>query len=172
MMMPLLEGTDGIKKMSKSYNNVIGIHDVPSEMFGKIMSISDALMWRYFELLSDRLLADIQALKKSVELGENPRNIKLLLAEELVSRFHDAAEATQAKQQFIDQFSRGNLPQDIPEFAMTAERQAMPLVNFLKEIGLVESTSAGHRLLRQGAIKLDGTKTFDNPVMANSRLYK
>lgn len=169
MTMPLLEGTDGVKKMSKSYGNSIGIHDSPDNMFGKIMSISDDLMWRYFELLSDRSLKGIEQLRGEAAAGENPKNIKLLLAEELVGRFHSVEEAGLAKQKFVDQFSRGKLPEDMPVYEITAELSSLPLVNVLQKLGLIQTTSEGHRLLRQGAIKLGGDKVFENTVITHEQ---
>lgn len=154
MTLPLLEGLDGIKKMSKSLNNYIGIDDAPNEMFGKIMSISDELMWRYYQLLSFKSNEAIQKLRDDVQEGMNPRDVKILLAKEIIERFHDKNSADTAEMQFIEQFSQGKMPEDIEEFAVLSEN----LVNALKETGLTKSTSEAMRMIKQGAVKLDGEK--------------
>ncbi len=163
IMMPLLEGLDGVQKMSKSLGNYIGITDAPTEMFGKIMSISDDLMWRYFDLLSFRPLADVAELKLQAQSGRNPRDIKIELAKELIARFHgqDAAEA--AHQDFIQRFSNKALPDEIPEVTLTLAGDSLPIAALLKEAGLVESTSEALRMIKQGAVKLNGdTKVEDS----------
>ncbi|RLV58876.1 tyrosine--tRNA ligase [Parashewanella curva] len=160
IMMPLLEGLDGVKKMSKSANNYIGISEPASEMFGKIMSISDELMWRYFELLSFRPLEEIESFKQQIEAGANPRDIKILLAKEIIARFHDEQVAEAAHQEFINRFQKGAMPDDIPEVELEAG-EGMALANLLKEAGLVASTSEAMRMVKQGAAKLDGEKLSD-----------
>ncbi len=163
IMMPLLEGLDGVQKMSKSLGNYIGITDAPTEMFGKIMSISDDLMWRYFDLLSFRPIAEVAELKVQAQNGRNPRDIKIELAKELIARFHgqDAAEA--AHQDFIQRFSNKALPDDIPEVTLTLAGDSLPIAVLLKEAGLVESTSEALRMIKQGAVKLNGdTKVEDS----------
>ncbi len=163
IMMPLLEGLDGVQKMSKSLGNYIGITDAPTEMFGKIMSISDDLMWRYFDLLSFRPIAEVAELKVQAQNGRNPRDIKIELAKELIARFHgqDAAEA--AHQDFIQRFSNKALPDDIPEVTLTLAGDSLPIATLLKEAGLVESTSEALRMINHGAVKLNGdTKVEDS----------
>jgi len=161
LTMPILEGLDGVQKMSKSLNNYIGIADVPKDMFGKIMSISDDLMWRYFELLSFEPLAKIDLYKKSVREGENPRDIKYKLAEEIVARFHGGHfAAQQAKRDFINQ-SKGKIPDDIPEFTLKSADGGYPIANLLKDAGLVSSTSDAMRMIKAGAVKIDGEKVAD-----------
>ncbi len=162
LTMPILEGLDGVQKMSKSLNNYIAISDEPDQMFGKIMSISDDLMWRYFELLSFKPLDEIQQFKQDIESGKNPRDIKFLLAEEIIARFHSQEKATAAREGFVAQFQKGSIPDDIPEFTLTVEEEGLPLANLLKDTGLVGSTSDGHRMVKQGAVKLDGAKLDDS----------
>ena len=159
--MPILEGLDGVQKMSKSLNNYIGISEAPDEMFGKLMSISDELMWRYFELLSFRPMNEIEAFKQEMAEGKNPRDIKFLLGEELVARFHDAAAANQARENFIARFQQGAMPEDMPETTLPAPEGVLPIANVLKEAGLTSSTSEALRLIRQGAVKIDGEKVTD-----------
>lgn len=159
--MPILEGLDGVQKMSKSLGNYIGITDAPNDMFGKIMSISDDLMWRYFELLSFRPMSEIESLKKEMQEGKNPRDIKFLLAEELISRFHSASEAKSAQEDFITRFSKNAIPDDIPECEIHVG-EGMPIANILKEAQLVASTSDAHRMVKQGAVKIDGEKIEDS----------
>ncbi|WP_298768385.1 tyrosine--tRNA ligase [uncultured Shewanella sp.] len=160
IMMPLLEGLDGVKKMSKSANNYIGVNDPAEEMFGKIMSISDELMWRYFELLSFRPLTDIDKLKQDVEQGQNPRDVKISLAKEIISRFHDEDAAEAAHQAFIQRFQKGAIPDDIPDVEI-AIGEGIGIANLLKEAGLVSSTSDAMRMIKQGAVKLDSEKIAD-----------
>lgn len=164
LTMPILEGLDGVQKMSKSLNNYIGIADAPKDMFGKIMSISDELMWRYFELLSFRPISEIEAFKKEIEAGKNPRDIKFLLAEEIITRFHSEEEATQAREGFIAQFAKGKIPDDIPEFTFSAGDDGIAIANLLKDANLTGSTSDAMRMIQQGAVKLDGEKITDKSL--------
>ena len=165
LMMPLLEGLDGVQKMSKSLGNYIGITDTPNDMFGKVMSISDELMWRYYQLLSFKPLEEIEGYKAQVEAGANPRDIKIELAKELIARFHDQAAADAAHQEFINRFQKGALPDDLPELEITAEGGEIAIANLLKEAGLVASTSEAMRMIKQGAVKIDGEKVADNKLM-------
>ena len=158
---PLLEGLDGVQKMSKSLDNYIGITDSPGEMFGKIMSISDDLMWRYFEVLSFRSLEDIQGLKKSVADGMNPRDAKFELGHEIVARFHEDAAAEGARQEFIARFQKGAMPDEIPEKALPGQDGKLGLAHLLKGAGLVSSTSEAFRMIKQGAVKIDGERVED-----------
>ena len=153
--MPLLEGLDGIKKMSKSAHNYIGVTESADMMFGKIMSISDTLMWRYYDLLSFKSLDDIQQLKKAVDQGKNPRDVKVELAKEIIARFHSKTDANQAHQNFVDRFQKGQTPKDIPEIAIT---EVLSIAQVLKKAGLVASTSEAIRMIKQGAVKIDGEK--------------
>ena len=162
LTMPLLEGTDGAQKMSKSLGNYIGIDEPAPEMFGKIMSISDALMWRYFELLSFRPLAEIAGFRRGVAEGANPRDIKFRLAREIVARFHDAAAANAAEADFITRFSNHALPEQIPEVGIKVDQDGLPLANLLKAAGLAASTSEAHRLVKQGAVRIDGQRVADS----------
>lgn len=162
LTMPLLEGTDGAQKMSKSLGNYIGIDEPAPEMFGKIMSISDALMWRYFELLSFRPLAEIAGFRRGVAEGANPRDIKFKLAREIVARFHDATAAKAAEADFITRFSNHALPEQIPEVEIKVDQDGLPLANLLKAAGLVASTSEAHRLVKQGAVRIDGQRVADS----------
>lgn len=168
LTMPILEGLDGVQKMSKSLNNYIGISDAPDDMFGKIMSISDELMWRYYELLSFRPLAEIEQFKTDIENGTNPRDIKFILAEELIARFHDSDSATQARENFIARFQKGALPDDIPELTLSADSGSLPIANLLKEAGLCSSTSESMRMLKQGAVKQDGERIDDKGLQLES----
>jgi tyrosyl-tRNA synthetase len=165
LTMPILEGLDGVQKMSKSLNNYIGISEAPDEMFGKIMSISDDLMWRYFELLSFRPMDEIEGFKQQIIEGANPRDTKFLLAEEIITRFHDAAAARKAREDFIARFQKGAMPEDIPEVTLQADNGALPIANILKEAGLTESTSEALRMLKQGAVKIDGERIEDRSVL-------
>ena len=159
--MPILEGLDGVQKMSKSLGNYIGIEDPPEEMFGKLMSVSDDLMWRYFELLSFRDAADIAALKQSVNDGANPRDIKFELGRELVARFHSQADAERAQQAFIARFQKGAMPDDMPELILKAPDGRLPLPQLLKQAGLVPSTTEARRMVKQGAVRIDGERISD-----------
>ena len=155
LTMPILEGLDGVQKMSKSLGNYIGIDEDPDSMFGKIMSISDDLMWRYLELLSFESLETIESWKKEVEDGENPRNIKFRLAEEIVTRFHDKDQALKAQQNFIDRFAKNQIPDEMDEFSFS---KGIKVANLLKDSNLVSSTSEAFRMIKQGAVKVDGEK--------------
>ncbi|MBE3663610.1 tyrosine--tRNA ligase [Vibrio navarrensis] len=158
LMMPLLVGLDGEKKMSKSSGNYIGISEAPSEMFGKIMSISDTLMWSYYELLSFRPLEEIAQFKADVQAGKNPRDIKVLLAKEIIARFHSEADADAAEQEFVNRFAKNQVPDEIPEFTFAA---GTAIANLLKDAELCASTSEAMRMVKQGAAKLDGEKIED-----------
>ncbi|MDF1644906.1 MAG: tyrosine--tRNA ligase [Pseudomonadales bacterium] len=168
LTMPILEGLDGVQKMSKSLDNYIGVDDAPDQMFGKLMSISDELMWRYFELLSFRSAEEIAGFKVDVGGGTNPRDIKFLLAKELIARFHDEAAAESAHQAFIARFQKGAIPDDLDELDLVAPDGALPIANLLKEAGLVASTSDAHRMLKQGAVKVDGKKVVDRKLAVGS----
>ncbi|SUT99325.1 tyrosyl-tRNA synthetase [Actinobacillus lignieresii] len=158
MTLPLLVGLDGEKKMSKSLGNYIGVTDAPSDMFGKVMSISDELMWDWYNLLSFRPLDEIAQLKADVAAGKNPRDVKILLAKELIARFHDQAAADAAEQEFINRFQKGAIPDEMPEFTFEGE---IGLATLLKEAGLVASTSEAIRSAQQGGVKIDGEKVED-----------
>ncbi len=164
LTMPILEGLDGVQKMSKSLGNTIGITDPPDEMFGKLMSVSDMLMWRYFELLSFESAATIINWRREVDEGANPRDIKYRLALELVGRFHGAAAAKQAQEQFIARFRDGALPADIAEVALPARDGGYPVAGLLKDAGLTASTSEALRLIRQGAVRVDGERIEDSDL--------
>jgi len=161
LTMPILEGLDGVQKMSKSLNNYIGISDAPDDMFGKLMSISDELMWRYFELLSFRPLDEIEQFKADIEQGKNPRDIKFLLAEEIIERFHDRGAADKARENFIARFQKGKVPDEMPEHTFATGSDGMAIANLLKESGLTKSTSEANRMIKQGAVKIDGNKVDD-----------
>ena len=150
-----------MQKMSKSLNNYIGIEDAPNEMFGKLMSVSDDLMWRYFELLSFRPMSEIEQFQKDIDNGKNPRDIKFLLAEELISRFHDAKSARKARQDFIDRFAKGAIPDEMPESTLNLDSDSIGVASMLKQAGLTSSTSESFRMIKQGAVKLDGVKVED-----------
>jgi tyrosyl-tRNA synthetase len=163
--MPLLEGLDGVNKMSKSLGNYVGIAEDPDTQFGKLMSISDVLMWRYFELLSFRPLADIEGLKKAIAAGRNPRDVKFELAEEIVARFHDPAAAITAREQFIARFSQKTQPTDLPlQFLSCADAGGLKLAAALKEAGLAASNSEANRKIQEGAVRVDGNKTVDREM--------
>jgi len=164
MTMPLLEGLDGVQKMSKSLGNYVGITDAPGEMFGKIMSISDDLMWRYFELLSFRPIDDIAALKRAVDAGSNPRDAKFELGQEIVARFHDNAAAESAKQEFIARFQQGAMPDEICEVTLESEGGALGIAHLLKAAGLVSSTSDAFRMIKQGAVRIDAERVTDRAL--------
>jgi len=159
--MPILEGLDGVQKMSKSLNNYIGIADAPDDMFGKLMSISDKLMWRYFELLSFRPMAEIKIWLDECEQGANPRTYKVRLAQEIVERFHSAEAAANALENFEARFQRGALPDDMPEMELKITGDFYSITNLLKDAGLVASTSEAIRMINQGAVKIDGEKVDD-----------
>lgn len=168
LMMPLLEGLDGVQKMSKSLNNYIGITDSPTEMFGKIMSISDDLMWRYYELLSFKPIDEIAGYKTKVSEGLNPRDVKIDLAKELISRFHDEDAAQGAHQEFINRFQKGVMPDEMPEIDVASPEGRMAIANLLKEAELVSSTSEALRMIKQGAVKVDGEKVLDSKTIIES----
>ncbi|KGQ31337.1 tyrosine--tRNA ligase [Gallibacterium anatis] len=169
--LPLLEGLDGEKKMSKSLGNYIGVSEAPDDMFGKVMSISDELMWRWYDLLSFRSLDEIAQLKQDVANGRNPRDVKILLSKELIERFHDKAAADAAEQTFIERFQKGAMPDEMPEFTFEGE---MPIANLLKEADLVSSTSEALRMIKQGGVKIDGEKVEDSKLVisASTAVYQ
>jgi tyrosyl-tRNA synthetase len=167
VMMPLLEGLDGVKKMSKSSNNYIGISEAPSEMFGKIMSISDVLMWRYYELLSFRPLSEIEQFKTDITNGLNPRDVKISLAKEIIARFHSEQDAESAHKEFTERFQKGKIPDEMPELTLPQ----LPIPNLLKEAVLVSSTSDANRMIKQGAVKIDGVKCEDNKQVLSVGTY-
>jgi tyrosyl-tRNA synthetase len=165
MTVPLLEGLDGVNKMSKSLGNYVGIAEDPGTMFGKLMSISDALMWRYFELLSFRPLGEIAGLRHSIGEGRNPRDVKFELAREIVARFHDAAAAERAQAEFIERFSQKSLPTDLPLQMLPApDPRGLRIVAALKEAGLVASNSEATRKIAEGAVRVDGQKVTDREL--------
>ena len=165
LTVPLLEGLDGVKKMSKSTGNYIALEDSPNDMFGKIMSISDELMWRYYELLSFKSVKDIADIRKGVEEGANPRDAKFTLAGEIIERFHSTAAASSARENFVSQFARGGVPDDIAEVALEAGQEGLRIANLLKDASLVSSTSEGLRMIKQGAVKIDGEKVSDTALV-------
>ena len=165
LMMPLLEGLDGVQKMSKSLGNYIGITDSPSDMFGKIMSISDDLMWRYYQLLSFKPIEEIEAYQQQVSDGANPRDIKIALAKEIIERFHDQQAAEAAHQEFINRFQKGAMPDEMPEITIETQGEGLAIANVLKEAGLVASTSEAMRMIKQGAAKIEGEKVADNKML-------
>ncbi len=158
LTMPLLEGTDGVQKMSKSLGNTIGIHEPAGEMFGKLMSISDELMWRYFELLSSRTLINIRNLRKSLAEGRNPRDAKFELAVEIVDRYHGPGTGATERERFIARFRDGALPEQIEERTLSCAADSAKLANVLKDLGLAASATAGYRLIEQGAVRVDGER--------------
>jgi tyrosyl-tRNA synthetase len=159
--MPLLEGLDGVNKMSKSLGNYVGIHDAPFEMFGKLMSISDELMWRYIELLSFESIAAISGWKASIERGANPRDIKVRFAQEIVARFHDRSAAEAALEQFESRFRHGGIPDDLVEQVLDAPAEGLPIAQVLRLSGVCPSTSDALRMIEQGGVKIDGEKVAD-----------
>ena len=165
LTMPILEGLDGVQKMSKSLNNYIGINDSPKDIFGKLMSISDDLMWRYIDLLSFRNVSEIETWRQQVDDGRNPIEIKKDFAEEIVARFHDEQTAVAAREGFENQFKKGELPDDIPEVTLSVGVDGMPITNVLKEAGLTSSTSDAMRMIQQGAVKIDGQKVDDKSLL-------
>ena len=164
LTMPILEGLDGVQKMSKSLDNYIGVDEDPDSMFGKIMSISDDLMWRYLDLLSFESLETIASWRQEVENGENPRNIKFRLAEEIISRYHDNDQAKKAQQNFIDRFAKNQIPDEMDEFTFS---KGIKIANLLKDSKLVNSTSEAFRMIKQGAVKMDGEKINDKDLTPN-----
>lgn len=169
LMMPLLVGLDGVKKMSKSANNYIGVHDAPNDMFGKIMSISDELMWSYYELLSTRPLTDIDGFKAGIAAGTlNPRDVKIWLAKEIIARYHDEAAAEAAHNDFTQRFSKNAIPDEMPELTIAAGADGMAVGNLLKEAGLVETTSEALRMIKQNAVKRDGEVVSDGKLLVTA----
>lgn len=168
LTMPILEGLDGVQKMSKSLGNYIGINDSPKNIFGKIMSISDDLMWRYIDLLSFKTIEDIQQWRDEVTAGRNPIEIKKDFAQEIVARFHSIEEGQQARDGFENQFKKGEVPDDIEEITLDVGIEGMPIANLLKEAGLTVSTSEAHRMIKQGALKIDGEKVEDKSLVISS----
>ena len=169
LMMPLLVGLDGVKKMSKSAGNYIGVHDAPSEMFGKIMSISDELMWSYYELLSFRPLVEIEGFKAGVADGSlNPRDVKIWLAKEIIARYHDEASAEAAHNDFTQRFSKNAIPDEMPEVTVSAGAEGIAVGNLLKEAGLVDTTSEALRMIKQNAVKRDGEVVNDGKLVVTA----
>ncbi|WP_024872572.1 tyrosine--tRNA ligase [Tolumonas lignilytica] len=169
LMMPLLVGLDGVKKMSKSAGNYIGVHDAPTEMFGKIMSISDELMWSYYELLSTRPLAEITQFKADIADNKlNPRDVKIWLAKELIARYHDDAAAEAAHNDFTQRFSKNAIPDEMPEVTVAAAAEGIAVGNLLKEAALVETTSEALRMIKQNAVKRDGDVVTDGKLLVTT----
>jgi len=165
---PLLEGLDGVKKMSKSLGNYIGVDESPDEIFGKIMSISDDLMWRYFELLSFRPMEDIVGIRKAIDGGMNPRDAKFQLAWEIVDRFHGQGAGQKAQQNFVARFQKGDMPDEMPELELSSQGGFLPIANLLKEANLTSSTSEAMRMIKQGAVKMNGEKISDGKLEIES----
>lgn len=165
---PILEGLDGKNKMSKSLDNYVGIDEAPNEMFGKIMSISDKLMWRWFDLLSFKSTDEINVLKGDQAKGKNPRDIKIELAKELIARFHDAESANFAEENFINQFQKKNIPDDIEEISFTLSESSITLANLLKHCGMTSSASEAVRMIKQGAVRIDEEKIIDTKHIISS----
>jgi len=161
---PLLEGLDGVNKMSKSLGNYVGISEPPQEIFGKLMSISDTLMWRYVELLSFEPLATVRRWRDDVAAGRNPREIKVLFAKEIVARFHGAAAAKDAEAAFDERFRHGRLPEDMPEVTLKGSAEGLPVVQLLKQAGLTASTTEAARMIEQGGVRLDGARLEDRAL--------
>ncbi len=174
LTMPILEGLDGVQKMSKSLNNYIGIADPADEMFGKIMSISDELMWRYFELLSFCPSGEVASLKSQVVDGMNPRDVKFQLAEEIITRFHDRAAARKAQEGFIARFQKGSVPDEMEECEVALPGGKLGIASLLKEAGLTSSTSEAMRMIKQGAVKIDGERVGDHlmEITAGCHVYQ
>jgi len=168
LTMPLLEGLDGVNKMSKSLGNYVGIAESPQEIFGKLMSVSDDLMWKYIELLSFESLDVIRGWKADVDNGANPRNIKVRFAQEIVARFHSAAAAEQALADFEARFQKGAIPEGLPEVSLQCQDGGMAVAQMLKQAGLVSSTSEALRMIEQGGVKLDGEKVSDKALKLNA----
>jgi tyrosyl-tRNA synthetase len=164
MTLPILEGLDGVQKMSKSLGNYVGINEPPDEMFGKLMSISDELMWRYFELLSFRSLHEIEKLKRDAAQGLNPRDVKFELAQEIVARFHDPAAAEAAQAGFVARFQKGAMPEDMREVALESDGGSLRIASILKGAGLTGSTSEALRMIQQGAVRIDGQRVVDREL--------
>lgn len=175
LTMPLLEGLDGVNKMSKSLGNYIGVTDPPREMFGKVMSVSDDLMWRYFDLLSFRSNAEIQSLRDEAKTGRNPRDIKFELAREIVGRFHTKADADLALSDFIERFQRGAVPTDLEEKTLHVQQTHATVPQILRGAGLMASTSEARRMIEQGAVRMDGEKVTDVSIeipVPSSHVYQ
>lgn len=166
--LPLLPGLDGIKKMSKSLGNYIGIDETPKDIFGKVMSLSDETMWLYFELISFRSLAEIQGWRNDVLNGLNPRDVKFRLAEEIVERFYDREEATKAHENFVAQFQQGAIPEELPEVQLSVGKEGMQIANVIHAAGLTDSTSEAIRMLQQGAVKIDGERITEKKLVLNA----
>ncbi len=164
MTLPILEGTDGVNKMSKSLGNYIGINEPPAEQFGKLMSVSDEVMWRYLELLSFEDPKTIEQWRREVSRGLNPRDVKVRLAKEIVGRFHGTAAADKAHEEFIARFQRGQIPEEMPAIRLTADGGGLPIPRILKEAGLAASTSEAMRLVKQGGVRVDGERV-ENPKL-------
>ena len=165
LMMPLLEGLDGVNKMSKSLGNYVGINEPPREIFGKLMSVSDVLMWRYFDLLSFRGIDEVAVFKREIENGRNPRDVKVLLAQEIVARFHGAVAAVDALADFEARFRQGAIPDDIPDVVLDGGGLPMGIAQILKQAGLTASTSEALRMIDQGGVKIDGVKIEDKSML-------
>lgn len=175
LTMPLLEGLDGVQKMSKSLGNYIGINEAADEMFGKLMSVSDDLMWRYFELLSFRPMAEIEQLRRDVAQGANPRDIKFQLGREIVARFHDQAAAEAAQENFVARFQKGAMPDEMPEITLGSEGGVLGIASLLKGSGLTSSTSEAFRMIKQGAVRIDGERLTDTGLSiaaGNTHVYQ
>ena len=175
LTMPILEGLDGVQKMSKSLNNYIGIADAPDDMFGKIMSISDDLMWRYFQLLSFKPMQEIEKWRAECAAGANPRNYKVSLGQEIVQRFHGQQAAITALENFEARFQRGAMPDEMPEIELVVGSEGLAIANLLKMAGLVETTSEAMRMIKQGAVKIDGEKIDDQKLVisgATEHIYQ
>ncbi len=172
MTLPILEGLDGVKKMSKSYQNYIGINEDAESMFGKLMSISDDLMWRYIELLSFKSLNEIKAWQKSVKEGKNPRDVKVEFAQEIVARFHSQSAAKAAYEAFVARFREHQLPTDLPEIVLKTTASSMMICTLLKEAKLVESTSEALRLIQQGAVRIDGERIEDGRLEVLPKVFQ
>jgi tyrosyl-tRNA synthetase len=164
LMMPLLEGLDGVNKMSKSLGNYVGINEPPNEIFGKLMSVSDTLMWKYIELLSFESLATMEKWRQEVEAGRNPRDIKVGFAQEIVARFHGKAAAEASLVDFEARFRQGAMPEDMPEISVAAPAGSLPIANVIKEAGLTGTTSEALRMIQQGGVKIDGEKVSDKAL--------
>jgi tyrosyl-tRNA synthetase len=171
LTMPLLEGLDGVQKMSKSVGNYVGIDEPPNDMFGKLMSISDQLMWRYYELLSFRSSAAIATLQREVSAGRNPRDVKFELAKEIVARFHDKSAADGAQADFVARFQKGQLPADIRKVTLQPGTAKLKIANLLKDAGLAQSTTAAYRLIDQGAVRVDREKISDRDRVMEAGTY-
>lgn len=168
LMMPLLEGLDGVNKMSKSLGNYIGIAEAPRDIFGKVMSISDTLMWRYYELLSFRSQAEIDALKAGIAMGLNPRDVKVSLAQELVARFHGSSAAEDALADFEARFQRNAIPDDLPDVSLLVGTEGMPVAQVLRQCGLTATTSESNRMIDQGGVRINGEKLGDKGLVLRS----